>query len=109
MVVRMWHGRVPTSRERAYREFTNSRAIPDYRSVPGNISVHILEREEGDITHFVTLTFWENREAIHAFAGDPIDRAKYYPEDEDYLLEFEATVVHYEVVGQATNGSSQRE
>lgn len=101
MVVRMWHGRVPTSKARAYREFTNRRAIPDYRSVPGNISVHILERQEGDVTHFVTLTFWENREAIGAFAGDPIDRAKYYPEDKDYLLELEPTVVHYEVVGKS--------
>jgi heme-degrading monooxygenase HmoA len=110
MVVRMWHGRVRTSVAQAYREFTNRRAIPDYRSVPGNISVHILERQEGDITHFVTLTFWEDREAIRAFAGEPIDRAKYYPEDKDYLLEFEPTVVHYDVVGQATySGSSQNE
>jgi len=101
MIVRMWHGRVPTSKARAYREFTNRRAIPDYRSVPGNISVHVLEREEGDITHFVTLTFWESYEAIRAFAGDPIGRAKYYPEDKGYLLEFEPTVIHYEVVGQS--------
>ncbi len=101
MIVRMWHGRVPKSKARAYREFTNRRAIPDYRSVPGNISVHVLEREEGDITHFVTLTFWESYEAIRAFAGDPIDRAKYYPEDKGYLLEFEPTVIHYEVVGQS--------
>ena len=34
-IVRMWHGRVPTSKADAYRQFTNGRAIPDYRSVPG--------------------------------------------------------------------------
>ena len=39
MIVRMWHGRVPTSKADAYREFTNRRAIPDYRSVKGNITV----------------------------------------------------------------------
>jgi len=59
MIARMWHGRVPTSKAPAYREFTNRTAIPDYQSVAGNISVHILERAEGDITHFITLTFWE--------------------------------------------------
>ena len=37
-----------------YREFLNQRAVPDYRSVPGNISVHILERADGAVTHFVT-------------------------------------------------------
>jgi len=99
MIVRMWHGRVPTNKAQAYREFTNQRAIPDYQSVQGNISVHILERQEGEVTHFVTLTFWESLDAIKGFAGDDVERAKYYPEDKDYLLEFEPTVVHYEVVG----------
>jgi heme-degrading monooxygenase HmoA len=59
MIARMWHGRVPSEKGKAYREFLNERAIPDYQSVPGNISVHILERQEANITHFITLTFWE--------------------------------------------------
>jgi heme-degrading monooxygenase HmoA len=69
--------------------------------VPGNLSVHILERNEGEISHFITMTFWETMEAIKGFAGDEVERAKYYPEDRDFLLEFEPTVSHYEVVGSA--------
>jgi heme-degrading monooxygenase HmoA len=95
----MWHGRVSTSKAQAYREFLNARAIPDYQSTAGNISVHILERAEGDITHFITLTFWKDMESIKAFAGEHVETAKYYPEDKDFLLEFEPNVVHYEVVG----------
>ncbi|HEX9840694.1 MAG TPA: hypothetical protein VGA72_15195 [Anaerolineales bacterium] len=101
MITRMWHGRVPSSKAGAYREFLNTRAISDYRSVQGNLSVHILERKEGDITHFITLTFWKDMDSIRAFAGDDVDAAKYYPEDQDFLLEFEPKVVHYEVVGQS--------
>ena len=101
MIVRMWHGRVPASKAGAYREFLNQRAIPDYQSIKGNISVHILQRDEDDITHFITMTFWENLEAIKGFAGDEVEVAKYYPEDKDFLLEFEPRVVHYEVVGQS--------
>jgi len=101
VIVRMWHGRVPTSKAAAYRQFTNGRAIPDYRSVPGNLSVHVLERQEGDVTHFITLTFWENLDAIRAFAGDDVEKAKYYAEDADFLLEYEPRVVHYEVVGKS--------
>ena len=101
MIVRMWHGKVPTSKAGAYREFLNARAIPDYQSVGGNISVHILERAEGAVTHFITLTFWKDLESIKAFAGDEVEIAKYYPEDRDFLLEFEPNVVHYEVVGQS--------
>ncbi len=100
MIVRMWHGIVPTSKADAYAEFTNGRAIPDYRSVKGNLSVHILRREQGDITHFITLTFWKDLESIKGFAGEDVEAAKYYPEDKDYLLEFEPKVVHYEVIGQ---------
>ena len=99
MIVRMWHGRVETGKARAYREFLNRRAIPDYESVAGNISVHVLERTEGEVTHFVTMTFWESMEVIVGFAGDDPEIAKYYPEDKEFLLEFEPTVVHYDVVG----------
>ena len=99
MIVRMWHGRVATEKAKAYREFLNARAIPDYRSVAGNISVHILERTEDGVTHFITLTFWGSLESIKAFAGEDVETAKYYPQDKDFLLEFESNVVHYEVVG----------
>lgn len=101
MIVRMWHGRVITSKAQAYREFLEARAIPDYSSVDGNLSVHILERREGDVTHFITLTFWRDMDSIGAFAGENVETAKYYDEDKDFLLEFEPTVVHYEVVGQS--------
>ena len=99
MIARMWHGRVPTMKAKEYRDFLNTRAIPDYQSVSGNLSVHILERDEGEITHFITLTFWQDLESIRTFAGEDLETAKYYPEDKDFLLEFEPTVVHYEVVG----------
>jgi heme-degrading monooxygenase HmoA len=101
MIVRMWHGRVLTNQAKDYRAFLNQRAIPDYQSTPGNISVYILEREEGEVTHFITMTFWENLDLIRKFAGEDVERAKYYPEDNEFLLEFEPTVVHYHVVGQS--------
>lgn len=40
-------------------------------------------------------------EVIQGFAGQDVEVAKYYSEDEDFLLEFEPRVVHYEVVGQS--------
>jgi heme-degrading monooxygenase HmoA len=101
MIVRMWHGKVLASKAGAYREFLSARAVPDYQSVAGNISVHILERSEGAVTHFITLTFWKDIESIKAFAGEDVEVAKYYPEDKDFLLEFEPNVIHYEVVGQS--------
>ncbi len=101
MIVRMWHGRVPHEKAKDYRSFLNERAVPDYRTTPGNLGVLILERTAEDAVHFVTLTYWTDEEVIRAFAGDEVLKAKYYPEDRDFLLEFEPEVVHYEVVGGA--------
>lgn len=101
MIIRMWHGRVEHPKVQAYREFLNRRAIPDYRSVPGNVDVRILEREEPDAVHFITMTTWDSLAAIEAFAGEDVEKAKYYPEDDAFLLEFEPNVVHYEIVGQS--------
>ena len=108
MIARMWHGRVPAVKAAAYREFLSRQAIPDYRSVPGNLSVQILERSDGAITHFMTLTTWTDLDAIRSFAGSDVEAAKYYPEDAGFLLEYEPRVAHYEVVGQADDDRANR-
>ena len=97
MIARIWHGRTKQEQAEAYWSFLQKRAVEDYQSVPGNRAVHILRRDENDVCHFITFTLWDNLEAIHAFAGEDVERAKYYPEDEGFLLEFEPTVTHYEV------------
>ena len=97
MIARLWHGTTTTDKADAYLAFLQARALPDYRGTPGNIAAYILRREDGDITHFSTLTYWSSLSAIEAFAGADISRAKYYPEDAGFLLEFEPTVQHSEV------------
>lgn len=101
MICRMWHGRTPLEKADAYEKFLIERAIPDYRSVPGNLDVSILRWDEGDITHFITRSHWNSEDSIRAFAGEDLLKAKYYPEDCNFLLEFEPTVVHYRVVQSA--------
>ena len=98
MVVRMWHGRVRNEKAQSYRRFLCDRAVLDYRSIQGIIEVLVLERIDGNETHFITLTKWQDKDAIRRFAGADPEVAKYYPEDKEYLLEFEPKVVHYEIV-----------
>ena len=101
MICRLWHGITPRSKADAYAIFLEQRAVPDYRSVPGNLGVAVLRRDEPEVTHFVTVTRWESEESIRAFAGDDLLRARYYPEDRDFLLEFEPEVQHYVVAALA--------
>ena len=97
MICRMWHGRTSRSKADAYAGFLERRAIPDYRSVPGNLSVAVLRRDEDQVSHFMTVTHWESEESIRAFAGADLLKAKYYPEDQEFLLEFEPQVQHFTV------------
>jgi hypothetical protein len=99
VIARRWHGRVPRAKAEEYLAFLVARALPDYRGTHGNRGAWILRRDEGAISHFETLSFWESFAAIEAFAGADVERAKYYPEDEGFLLEFEPTVSHSEAFG----------
>lgn len=98
MIARLWHGRVPSAKAADYHQFLIKTGLADYASIEGNHSVSLLKKEEGDITHYYTLTYWDDVDAIKRFAGEEYTKARYYPEDKDYLLEFEPFVTHYEVL-----------
>ena len=54
--------------------------------MPGNLAAYALRRFEGDVMHIDMLTFWESLEAIKAFAGEDVEKARYDDFDKDYLL-----------------------
>lgn len=97
MIMRMWRGRVPAEKSDAYLAFLHTSGFPDYRGTPGNLGGYAFRRTVNGEAEFVLVTFWDSIEAIKRFAGDNYDRAHYYPEDADFLLDFEPTVKHYEV------------
>jgi hypothetical protein len=100
MIMREWRGRVPRGKTAAYLEFLRTKAIRDYAATPGHRGTWFLVDEGPEVSEFVLLTLWESREAIRAFAGDDISRARYYPEDPEFLLEMPERLRHYEVRNQ---------
>jgi heme-degrading monooxygenase HmoA len=97
MITRIWHGTTPTAKSDEYLNLMRTVAVPDYRSTAGNQGAYALRRIEGEIAHFLMVTFWESEEAIRAFAGHDISVAKYYNFDRDFLLEMEPSAAHYEM------------
>lgn len=96
LITRIWHGITAAKDADAYLQHVIDTGVADYRSVEGNLGVEILRRIDGDICHFWTVTKWDSYDSIRKFAGDDIEKAKYYPEDAEYLLEFEENVIHCE-------------
>ncbi|MEO0501407.1 MAG: antibiotic biosynthesis monooxygenase [Pseudomonadota bacterium] len=97
MILRTWHGRTRRADADDYERFLIDRAAPDYGAVPGLDSVTFTRRDEGDISHFLLVTLWRDMDAVREFAGDDPAAAKYYPEDERYLLEKEPQSLNHEV------------
>ena len=99
MITRIWHGRTSLANADKYLLFLRQEGTREYTETAGNISVRIWRRKEADCCHFWTVTEWVNIEAVKAFAGEDYEKAKYYPEDDGVLLEFEERVEHYETYG----------
>ena len=97
MIVRTWHGRTRFSDAEAYESFMKRRAAPDYGSVDGLQQLFFTRRDEGDVSHFLLITVWDSIEAVQKFAGDDPGVAKYYPEDDEFLLEKESASLNHQV------------
>ena len=96
MITRMWHGKTKVENSDKYLNYLEETGIKDYKAIEGNISAKILRRIDGKICHFMTVTEWDSFESIKKFAGVDYKKARYYPDDKQYLLDFEENVIHYE-------------
>lgn len=98
MISRTWHGRVPAAKADAYHAYLLRTGLADYMATPGNIGVLVERWVDDDVAHFLLTTVWESIDAIKGFAGEDYELPRYYPEDDEYLLEREPSVRHAEVV-----------
>jgi heme-degrading monooxygenase HmoA len=98
MIARIWHGKTTTSKADDYLGYFRETGLADYQATKGYLGVIVLRRDEEHQTDFLILTLWESKESIIQFAGDEMDKARYYPEDTQYFLELEPNVKHYEIV-----------
>jgi heme-degrading monooxygenase HmoA len=95
--MRLWHGEVAIEKADEYENFMIERAAPDYGSVEGLLKLYFQRKNQEKTAHFLLVTIWDSVESVKKFAGDNPEIAKYYPEDDDFLLEKEKHVSMYEV------------
>jgi len=97
MIARIWRGAVRSDDADEYAQYIRDTGFAEYGRTAGNRGAWMLRRDDGGETEFITLSMWESREAITAFAGEDIEAAVLYPEDEKFLIG-ESTTAHYDVV-----------
>ncbi len=95
----MWRGVVRREDAAEYAEYIDRTGMTEYRSTAGNQGAWMLRRDDGDRSEIITFSLWDSRDSIKTFAGEDIEQAVFYPEDDRFLIERDETVRHYEVVG----------
>jgi heme-degrading monooxygenase HmoA len=105
VIARIWRGVVRRADADEYAEYIRDTGFSAYGETPGNRGALMLRRDvEDERVEFITFSLWESVDAIRAFAGDDIDTAVYYPEDERFLVERDDKVSHFEVADRIDPG-----
>lgn len=104
MIARIWRGITLAEKADAYIDYLRETGLRDYAKTPGNCGVTVLRRLQGEHCEIVLISLWDSMEAVRAFAGENPERSVYYPEDDDYLLEMEPLVRHYDVTDRIEAG-----
>lgn len=98
-IARVWHGRVPNAKADEYARYLGE-GVQKFRTLPGNRGYQVLRETVGEETHFMVISYWESRDAIHAYAGEDIRRVHSLPRDPEFLIELEQTVMNYDLLTQ---------
>jgi heme-degrading monooxygenase HmoA len=96
MIARVWSGAVRQADADTYADYIRDTGFAKYGETAGNRGAWLLRRDDGEHTQFITMSLWDSVDAIKAFAGEDIEAAVLYPEDERYLVG-ESKVTHYDV------------
>ena len=98
MIMRRWRGAVRAEDAERYLQHQADTGVGDYRATDGNLGVIVLSRTVGNLVEVVDLSLWESMDAVRAFAGDDPGRARFYPGDDDLLVERDDHADHWQVV-----------
>lgn len=106
MIMRTWKGTVRASHADRYLEHQAGTGVSDYRATPGNLGVIVIHRDQADRCEVTTVSLWDSMESVRRFAGERPERAKFYPGDDELLVEKDLHADHYEVVSASLNAAA---
>ena len=89
MIARVWRGATRAADAEAYAAYVEQ-CLDGERAL-------VLQRVDGDRAEIQTIIFFDSLDDVRAFAGDDVERARFYPDDDRYLVDREPTVRHFDV------------
>jgi heme-degrading monooxygenase HmoA len=96
MITRMWRGWTRAGEADRYERHYRSEVMATLRQVPGFRGARLLRRTVGEETEFVSLTLFDDLDAVRGFAGPDYETAVVAGEAREVLIRFDERVSHYE-------------
>jgi antibiotic biosynthesis monooxygenase (ABM) superfamily enzyme len=97
MIARVWRGATLAEHADEYAAYIEKTGLQSARALPGNRGTLVLRRLNGDRAEFETILLFDSLDDVRAFAGDDIETAVFYPEDDEYLVERDLVSQHFDV------------
>jgi hypothetical protein len=97
VIARVWRGSTRAEDADEYAAYVEETGLRGARALPGSRGTLLLRRERDGRAEFQTILLFDSLDDVRGFAGDEIDVAVFYPEDDRYLVDRELDVGHYEV------------
>jgi heme-degrading monooxygenase HmoA len=101
VITRMWRGWTRSDDADRYTQHYRSEVLTTLRQIPGFRGARLLRRTLGEETEFVSLTRFDDLDAIRSFAGPDHEAAVVAGEAREVLIRFDEQVCHYETVFEA--------
>jgi heme-degrading monooxygenase HmoA len=98
MISRIWHGWTKPEHADEYESMLRADVLPGIHRVAGYQGAYLLRRSDGDQVAFVTITMFDDMDAVRRFAGDDYTRAVVPPAARRILTRFDERSVHYETI-----------
>jgi heme-degrading monooxygenase HmoA len=96
VITRVWRGWAPADRAQQYERHDRSEVLAVPRGVAGFGGARLPRRTTGDETEFVSLTFFDDLDAVRAFAGSDYETAVVADQAREVLVRFDDHVGHDE-------------
>jgi heme-degrading monooxygenase HmoA len=97
VIARLWHGRARPENADAYEDLLRAEVLPGIHRIDGHRGAYLLRRERDGRVEFVTITLFDDLDAVRAFAGEDYEAAVVPPAARALLDEFDERSEHFEV------------
>ena len=98
MISRIWHGWTTRANADAYEAALRAEVLPGIHRVPGYRGAYLLRRDAGEEVEFVTVTLFDDMDAVRRFAGADYELAVIHPEAGKLLSRYDQRSAHYETI-----------